>query len=95
MQDECYGYGYDKHCKKVPVEKCEQVPIQVPKQIPRQKCHQVPKEHCHQVPKQIPRERCHQVPRYDQNSWLPDVYNEIFRLYGFEGLWLRYATLQI
>ena len=28
-KEECYGYGYDKHCKKVPVEKCHDHPVQV------------------------------------------------------------------
>merc|ERR1711944_325669 len=39
---ECYGYGYDKKCTNVPVEKCHQVPkqipVQVPVQVPREKC---------------------------------------------------------
>merc|ERR1719450_564549 len=35
---ECYGYGYDKKCKSVPVEKCHQVPKQVPVQVPEKKC---------------------------------------------------------
>merc|ERR1712038_750628 len=33
---ECYGYGYDKKCKSVPVEKCHQVPKQIPIQVPIQ-----------------------------------------------------------
>merc|ERR1712018_496734 len=47
---ECYGYGYDKKCKSVPVEKCHQVPVQVPVQVPIQ----VPV----QVAKQIPEKKC-------------------------------------
>merc|ERR1711944_51187 len=39
---ECYGYGYDKKCKSVPVEKCHQVPKQIPNQVPVQ----VPEKKC-------------------------------------------------
>ena len=28
-KEECYGYGYHKKCKKVPVEKCHDHPVQV------------------------------------------------------------------
>ena len=28
-KEECYGYGYHKQCKKVPVEKCHDHPVQV------------------------------------------------------------------
>merc|ERR1712098_880161 len=55
---ECYGYGYDKKCKSVPVEKCHQVPkqipIQVPIQVPREVCESIPM----QVAKQIPEKKC-------------------------------------
>ena len=52
---ECYGYGYDKKCKSVPVEKCHQVP----KQIPREQCKSIPV----QVPIQVPREVCEKIPK--------------------------------
>merc|ERR1711944_201229 len=52
---ECYGYGYDKKCKSVPVEKCHQVP----KQIPRESCKDIPI----QVPVQVPREVCESIPK--------------------------------
>ena len=63
---ECYGYGYDKKCKSVPVEKCHQVPkqiakescknipIQVPVQVAREICDKIPK----QVPVQVPVQKC-------------------------------------
>merc|ERR1712165_540750 len=55
---ECYGYGYNKKCKSVPVEKCHQVPkqipIQVPVQVPREVCDKIPK----QVPVQVPERKC-------------------------------------
>ena len=63
FQEECYDSDYDKHCKKVPIEKCEQVPISVPKQIPTEECHKVEKKDCHNVAKKIPKESCHQVPK--------------------------------
>ena len=47
---ECYGYGYDKKCKSVPVEKCHQIP----KQIPREVCKSIPV----QVPIKVPRKIC-------------------------------------
>ena len=28
-KEECYGYGYHKQCKKVPIEKCHDHPVQV------------------------------------------------------------------
>merc|ERR1711953_563864 len=52
---ECYGYGYDKKCKSVPVEKCHQIP----KQIPREQCKSIPV----QVPIQVPREICDKIPK--------------------------------
>merc|ERR1712018_20348 len=52
---ECYGYGYDKKCKSVPVEKCHQVP----KQIPKESCKDIPI----QVPIKVPREVCDKIPR--------------------------------
>merc|ERR1711944_1844 len=52
---ECYGYGYDKKCKSVPVEKCHQVP----KRIPRESCQDIPI----QVPVQVPREICDKIPK--------------------------------
>merc|ERR1712072_580893 len=52
---ECYGYGYDKKCKSVPVEKCHQVP----KQIPRESCQDIPI----QVPVQVPRQVCESIPK--------------------------------
>merc|ERR1712038_1548366 len=59
---ECYGYGYDKKCKSVPVEKCHQVPVQVPVQVPIQVPIQVPREVCESIPKQvakqIPEKKC-------------------------------------
>merc|ERR1712020_343904 len=51
---ECYGYGYDKKCTNVPVEKCHQVPKQIPVQVPREVCDKIPK----QVPVQVPEEKC-------------------------------------
>merc|ERR1712061_712634 len=59
---ECYGYGYDKKCKSVPVEKCHQIPVQVPVQVPIQVPVQVPREVCESIPKQvakqIPEKKC-------------------------------------
>merc|ERR1712072_727185 len=52
---ECSGYGYDKKCKSVPVEKCHQVP----KQIPRESCQDIPI----QVPVQVPRQVCESIPK--------------------------------
>merc|ERR1711944_28884 len=52
---ECYGYGYDKKCKSVPVEKCHQVP----KQIPKESCKDIPI----QVPIKVPREVCDKIPK--------------------------------
>merc|ERR1712218_246772 len=66
---ECYGYGYDKKCKSVPVEKCHQVPQQIPrescKDIPIQVPVQVPREICDKIPKQVPR----QIPEKKCDSY--------------------------
>merc|ERR1712241_332952 len=62
-KQECYGYGYNKKCKNVPVEKCHQVP----KQIPRESCKDVPVKVPVQVPVQVPvkvpREVCDKVAK--------------------------------
>merc|ERR1712045_704688 len=66
---ECYGYGYDKKCKSVPVEKCHQVPQQIPrescKDIPIPVPVQVPREICDKIPKQVPR----QIPEKKCDSY--------------------------
>merc|ERR1712038_1002538 len=53
-KEECYEYGYDKKCTKVPVEKCHHVPKQIPIQVPREVCESIPK----QVPVQVPEKKC-------------------------------------